>query len=107
MSDHDDAMAALEGLTPIGNDHPDVVEMGETLQQMFAQRARSQPAAAISDVSAGVARPGDTLVVCCPGPITAQQAAMVRTQLMDQLPGVVDVVIVPAAAITIYRGGTP
>lgn len=55
----------------------------------------------------GVARPGDTLVFSSTGEhLTEPIVENVKQTLLDRLPGIADVVIVPLALTAIYRPDT-
>jgi hypothetical protein len=49
------------------------------------------------------AHPGDTLLICLSDGITAEQADEIRRQLLRRLPGLSDVVLLPANHVMVYR----
>lgn len=108
MSDHDDAQAVLGDFVPLGNDDPRVQAFTDAVAAHVAERDTSvvldELVAEPCDAS-GVVRPGDVLVLTCDPHVTAGQADMVRLELLKRLPGIGDVVLVPATLAAIYRGG--
>jgi hypothetical protein len=88
-----------------------VVEIGPNriASQLAAAHARDiaarQPQP-VPPVTAGVARPGDVLLVGCGHNLTREQADRLRTDLLARLPGIGDVVLLPMMTVEgIYRGG--
>jgi hypothetical protein len=53
--------------------------------------------------AAGVARPGDTLIVHVDGRVTREQASMIREDVLGRIPGLADVLILTCTGTTIYR----
>jgi hypothetical protein len=111
MSDHDDAMAALAEVVPIGEDHPTVDALARAVTQAITERpVRPAPSNAPAELllMAGVARPGDVLVVSSPDPLSAEHAETIRAQLRTRLPLLADVVVLSGATVAcIFRGGPP
>lgn len=131
MSAADDAQAILDGVVPLGDDHPAAQALGDavrdhiaarpprspvpqplTLDQLRALEHASQPLVELRDATAaeasGIARPGDVLVLSYDGAgYHPDQVAELRDQLLARLPGLADVVIVPFRLEAIYRGDTP
>lgn len=53
-----------------------------------------------------IVQPGDTLLVCCAERLTNDQAAHLRTAILERLPDLADVVLLPAIQVAAYRGVT-
>lgn len=114
MSAHDDAEAVLADFVPLGNDDPRAQALAEAVAAHVAERERVQLEPLVDELvsaepgdASGVARPGDVLVLTCDAHITAGQADMLRLELIKRLPGIGDVVLIPATLTAIYRGGGP
>jgi hypothetical protein len=51
-----------------------------------------------------VVRPGDTLVLATSAPLSAELAGMIRERILEQLPGLADVVVLDRLTVqAVYR----
>jgi hypothetical protein len=50
-----------------------------------------------------IVRAGDVLLVSVGMHVTIEQASMIRSELMDQLPDLADVIVLPALDVAAYR----
>lgn len=112
MSDDDEAMAVLADVVPLGPDHPNTVALGEAVKAHVATRPPPAPKPVSPWTPAeasGIAQPGDVLVLGYGGDrqLTDVDVAALRDRVLERLPGVADVIIVPFNLVAIYRGGAP
>jgi hypothetical protein len=54
-----------------------------------------------------IARPGDVLLVSTPANLTAEQVAAIRQAIIDNLPGIADVLVMSSInQVGVYRANT-
>lgn len=97
MSDHDDAAKALEGFVEIGNEDPRVQEFAQSVFDAVGVRPAPHQV-------------GDRLVLFVSTgdmPVTPEFVDAMRQRLVEQLPELDEVIIVPGQSTSIHRVGGP
>lgn len=117
----------LSGFQSIGPEAvpPDVGAAFETMaaqsaERIAARRAEreqqalptvtrlSDPAVTVEVIPGVVIRPGDVLLLASTASVTADQAAAVRAQALERLPGLADVVVLSGVTVAgVYREEEP
>lgn len=97
MSDAVDAAKALAELVPVGLEDPRVQEFAEAVVESIGTRPSPQRIGdrLVAFVSIGEAR------------VTHETADVVRKQLLERLPELDDVLVVPGQSVSIHRVGGP
>jgi hypothetical protein len=117
VSAEDDAEAVLAGFVPLGPDAPQAQALGQSVAADIIARAVAEREheiegqlleGCVAGDATGVARPGDVLIVSAPEQITPEQARELKAGLINRLPGIADVIVMPGLRVEgIYRGGSP